>query len=173
MFAPIRRLSFLLATGVLLAACSAAGAAPVTSPPATTAGASGALTVGSASGALGTYLTGADGRTLYVFTKDSANASTCSGTCSQNWPALTVSNGVAPQAASGVTGTLGTFARADGTTQVTIAGMPLYYYSGDSKAGDTNGQGKLGAWFVAPASGQLSVPSSAPSTSPTKNPYGY
>jgi predicted lipoprotein with Yx(FWY)xxD motif len=173
MFAPVRRLSLLLAAGALLTACSAVGTAPATTPTATSDTGSGALAIGSTSGTLGTYLTGAEGRTLYVFTKDSPNASTCSGTCAQTWPALTVGNGQAPQAGSGVTGMLGTFARTDGTTQVTVGGMPLYYYSGDSKAGDTNGQGKLGVWFVAPASGQLNVPSSAPSTTPTRDPYGY
>ena len=170
-----RHLPLALAAGALLVACSAT-VSPSTPPPSAAAGGgagSGASSVSTASGALGTYLTGADGRTLYVFTKDSPNASTCSGTCAQTWPAFTVGNGQVPQPGSGVTGMLATFARADGTTQVTVNGMPLYYYSGDSKAGDTNGQGKLGVWFVAPASGQLSVPSSAPTSPPSRSPYGY
>jgi hypothetical protein len=76
------------------------------------------------------------------------------------------------------TDTFGTITRSDGTTQVTYNRMPLYYYSGDSAAGDTNGQGKLGVWFVAPVSGTVmsSVPASMAPASPASNatyPSGY
>ena len=60
-----------------------------------------------------------------------------------------------------MTGTLATFARKDGTLQVTVNGRPLYYYAGDAKAGDTTGQGVGGKWFVATPDGTL--PSAAPS----------
>jgi predicted lipoprotein with Yx(FWY)xxD motif len=44
-----------------------------------------------------------------------------------------------------VTGTVGTFTRTDnGTTQVTYKGLPLYFWKGDTKAGDVDGQGKGG-----------------------------
>ena len=66
-----------------------------------------------------------------------------------------------------MTGTFASFVRADGTTQVTHNGMPLYYFAGDTKAGDTNGQGVNGVWFVAtPAGGG---PAGSPSAAPTKN----
>ena len=49
---------------------------------------------------------------------------------------------------------LGTSKRADGTLGVTYAGHPLYYFSGDQAAGDTNGKGSDGFgakwWPVAP-----------------------
>jgi predicted lipoprotein with Yx(FWY)xxD motif len=51
---------------------------------------------------------------------------------------------------------LGTTTRSDGTTQVTYNGHPLYYYAGDSKAGDMNGQdiSQFGAkWYVLDANG--------------------
>jgi hypothetical protein len=56
-----------------------------------------------------------------------------------------------------------TITRADGTVQVTYNHMPLYYFAGDSAAGDTKGQGTLGVWFVAPVSGTVTA-STAPAT---------
>jgi predicted lipoprotein with Yx(FWY)xxD motif len=121
---------------------------------------------------LGAVLTGAGGKTLYVLTKDSANASTCTGACATTWPPLTVPTaGTAVTPGAGVTGTFSTFARADGSMQVAINGKPLYYFSGDTNAGDTNGQGKGGVWFAATSSGAPASgapaggsPSAAPST---------
>jgi predicted lipoprotein with Yx(FWY)xxD motif len=52
---------------------------------------------------------------------------------------MTVASGTTPSAGAGVSGTLGTITRDDGTTQVTYNGRPLYHYSGDSAPGDTNG----------------------------------
>lgn len=48
-----------------------------------------------------------------------------------------------------VTGALTTFAREDGTLQVAYNGMPLYYFANDAVAGETNGQGIGGFWFIA------------------------
>ncbi len=50
---------------------------------------------------------------------------------------------------------LGTTAAADGATQVTYNGHPLYYFAGDSAAGDANGQGLNGVWFVAAPDGSM------------------
>jgi hypothetical protein len=72
------------------------------------------------------------------------------------------------------TGTFATITRSDGIVQVTYNHMPLYYFSGDSKAGDTTGQGKNGVWFVAPVSGSVpsggAATSAAPSTAATPAP---
>lgn len=95
---------------------------------------------------LGTILTDAAGRTLYIYKKDSMNVSNCSGGCAQNWPALTTA--ATPTLASGIAGTLGTITRSDGTKQVTYNGMPLYYFRADSKPGDTNGQDIGDVWYV-------------------------
>lgn len=170
----IRRMTgLLLAAGLLVAACTTA-ATPI--PP---AGGGGGLTVATGnSAALGAVLTGADGKTLYVLTKDSANASTCTGTCATNWPPLTVpAGGAGVTPGAGVTGTFSTFARADGSMQVAINGKPLYYFAADTKAGDTNGQGQGGVWFAAtpngsPASGGAPAGGS-PSAEPTKGGYDY
>ena len=128
-------------------ASEAASAAPSAAP---SAAAGGALTLTVATSATaGKYLAGADGKTLYVFSPDTANKSACTGSCATNWPPLTVAAGGSAPTATGATGTLATFARDDGTTQVSYNGKPLYYFANDKAAGDTNGQGVAGKWTVA------------------------
>jgi len=108
-----------------------------------------AYVVDAASGSVGAYLTGEDGRTLYTFKPDSANTSSCTDSCAQTWPPLVVTTADTLKAGSGATGTLTTFARPDGTMQAAYNGAPLYYFNGDTTAGDTNGQGIGGNWYVA------------------------
>jgi predicted lipoprotein with Yx(FWY)xxD motif len=104
---------------------------------------------------LGRILVGGNGRSLYLFEKDKGPMSTCNGACASSWPPLT-SDGK-PQAGSGVDAAkLSTSKRSDGAQQVVYAGHPLYYYAGDSAAGDTNGEGldQFGAeWYVVSSSG--------------------
>jgi predicted lipoprotein with Yx(FWY)xxD motif len=139
--------------------------APTGTPvPSTTGG----LTITVMQGSLGAYLAGPSGHALYVLTNDSTNTSTCTDSCAQSWPPLLVSAGQNPEPGAGVTGALGTFARADGGTQVTVGGMPVYYFAGDTTANQTNGQGVGGVWFLAtpdgtPLGAASSVPSAAPS----------
>lgn len=109
----------------------------------------GALQVTVATGTAGTYLAGRDGLALYVFKKDSGTTSSCYDACATAWPPLLVGAGETTTAGAGVGGTFGTTSRTDGTTQVTYDGAPLYYFAGDSTAGDTNGQGLNGVWFLA------------------------
>jgi len=101
--------------------------------------------------ALGSFLAGPNGNTLYTFKKDTANSgkSACSGGCAGAWPALTVAAGTTPTAGTGVTGTLATITRDDGSLQVTYNGLPLYYFKNDAAPGDTKGQGVGGVWAVA------------------------
>jgi predicted lipoprotein with Yx(FWY)xxD motif len=82
-----------------------------------------------------TVLTNAQGFTLYWFAPDTATRSTCYGTCAGYWPPVTGT----PSAGPGVTGKLGTINRADGTTQVTYDGHPLYTYVGDTAPGQAFG----------------------------------
>ena len=149
-----------LVVGVALfaSACSSAAATP---------GAPTALTIGSTSDTtMGAYLTGQNGMTLYVLTKDTPDTSTCTGTCATKWPPVAVSSGATITGPTGATGTFATITRADGMIQVVYNHMPVYYYSGDSKAGDTTGQGTLGIWFVAPLSGSLATAPAAPASTP-------
>jgi predicted lipoprotein with Yx(FWY)xxD motif len=104
----------------------------------------------------GNYLVDSKGRTLYLFQKDKTSKSRCSGDCAADWPPLLTSG---KPKASGLArkSLLGTSTRRDGKTQVTYNGHPLYYYVGDSKAGDMIGQGisAFGArWYAVTPSGR-------------------
>jgi predicted lipoprotein with Yx(FWY)xxD motif len=116
---------------------------PASSVPTTT------IEVGTATGELGTWLTGVDGLTLYTFEPDGANSSSCVDDCAEAWPPFTVESGATLVAGEDVTGTLSTFERADGSLQVSYDGAPLYYFASDTGPGDTNGQGLGDRWFVA------------------------
>jgi predicted lipoprotein with Yx(FWY)xxD motif len=97
---------------------------------------------------LGAILTDAQGKTLYLFTKDAENVSNCYDQCATAWPPLLVAEGEKPTAGEGATGTLETIERTDGTYQVAYNGMPLYYYAKDTEAGQATGQDVGGVWFV-------------------------
>lgn len=111
----------------------------------------GSIVVKVATTGMGVVLVGPTGLTLYIKSGDSKNTSTCTGGCLQAWPPLTVPAGATATTGTGVTGTLGTFVRPDtGKTQVTYKGLPLYYYVGDSKPGDTTGDGVGGFKLATP-----------------------
>jgi predicted lipoprotein with Yx(FWY)xxD motif len=116
---------------------------------------SGPATVKTTSSPLGTILVDGSGRTLYLFERDTTSKSTCAGSCATDWPPLTTT-GSAKASGQTKASMLGTTRRADGTTEVTYAGHPLYYYIGDGGPGDTNGQNidAFGAeWYVLAPSG--------------------
>lgn len=115
-----------------------------------------AATIGVESrGSLGKILTDTQGRTVYLFQKDTSTTSTCSGACATQWPAVTTKG--KPTVGSGLTASkVGTTKRSDGSQQVTYNGHPLYRYIGDQNAGDVNGQGinAFGAnWYVVSPAG--------------------
>jgi predicted lipoprotein with Yx(FWY)xxD motif len=111
-----------------------------------------AVMLGSKSG-LGSFLVDARGMTLYIFKSDTTGVSNCGAGCASAWPPLDIKAGLTPAGGSGVTGKLDVFKRSDGSLQVTYNGWPLYYFSGDTNPGDTNGQGIGGLWFAAPLAG--------------------
>jgi predicted lipoprotein with Yx(FWY)xxD motif len=99
-----------------------------------------------------TVLTNGKGFTLYWFAPDTSTMSACNGTCAAYWPPVTGT----PAAGPGVTGRLGTIRRADGSTQATYDGHPLYTYVGDTAPGQANGNNldlNGGLWHEVPASG--------------------
>jgi len=151
-----------VAGAMVLAACggsstssSSGSAAGDGAPAAGSAGGSGATSVvGTKTGSLGTFLVDGKGRALYLWEADHGSTSTCTGACAQAWPPLTITG--PPKASGAVRGSLlGTTKRADGSREVTYAGHPLYLFAGDSRAGQTTGEGSTGFgapwWVVTPA----------------------
>lgn len=143
---------------LLVAACGSSGSATHATNASATAGKSAAkttrLTIGTAKGSMGTYLTGASGRAVYMWVADSSGKSVCAGTCAQNWPPVTTAS--KPAVIGGANAAdLGTTVRSGGAKQVTYNGHPLYYYIGDSGPGMTSGQGSDGFgakwWLMAPS----------------------
>jgi predicted lipoprotein with Yx(FWY)xxD motif len=101
---------------------------------------SSSTTVSTAKTGLGMVVANAQGRTLYLFEKDSRRHSACSGACAAFWPPL-ITHGK-PTARNGAKqALLGTIKRSNGTRQVTYAGHPLYLYVQDTKRGETTGEG--------------------------------
>jgi predicted lipoprotein with Yx(FWY)xxD motif len=95
----------------------------------------------------GQILTDADGNSLYFFSKDTKDNSECLGGCRDIWPVffvenLTVDNGLDIL-------DFATITRTDGALQTTYKGWPLYYFSNDAAAGDTNGNQVNNIWYVA------------------------
>jgi predicted lipoprotein with Yx(FWY)xxD motif len=129
------------------------GAAPTATPAAKSGG---AASIKTGSGDPGTFLVDSAGRTLYLWKADTGSSSTCSGACAQAWPPLTTTG--KPQAGDGAKASLlGTTKRSDGTSEVTYAGHPLYYFSGDTKPGQASGQNSdaFGAeWYVVAPNGK-------------------
>jgi predicted lipoprotein with Yx(FWY)xxD motif len=158
----------LAAAALMIAACgsSSTTSSPAAAPAATTASGAAAssgsalktATIGGA-----TVLTNAQGFTLYWFAPDTSTTSNCNGTCATYWPPV---KGPAT-AGTGVTGKLGTITRADGSTQATYNGHPLYTYKGDTAPGQDKGNNlniEGGLWHDVTASGGA-APAPAASTS--------
>ena len=100
------------------------------------AGAASAVTVATTKNAkMGTILV--SGKTLYTL-KPSTTA--CTAACLKVWPALVLPAGVTKaKAGSGVSAAkLGTV-KHNGVVQVTYGGKPLYFFVGDTKAGQVHG----------------------------------
>ena len=171
------RLAIPMGMALLAAACGSSSS----TPSATSAGASASATPAAASsgggtvittssGSAGSFLTNSSGRAIYLWVKDGKNSSACSGACAGAWPPVTAT-GTVTASGGAVAADLGTITRSDGTKQVTYDGHPLYYYVGDSAAGQVTGQGSdsFGAkwWLVAPSGSAItsSVPASSSSGS--------
>ncbi|HLH66489.1 MAG TPA: hypothetical protein VKV27_12370 [Solirubrobacteraceae bacterium] len=177
----------IVAVALTVAACgssssssSASSSSSSSAAPAASASSSGASSAGAkltvAKGKDGSYLAGPNGHALYMWMGDKPGKSNCTGGCAGAWPPLTTSG--APVAGSGVVAAdLGTIKRSDGSMQVTYKGHPLYYFSGDSAAGQINGEGSDGFgarwWLVSPAGSPITTGTAHSSSSSSGGAYGY
>ena len=149
----------LVAVALIAAACGSSSTTPKSPGSPAAAGASASATASSSGTALKTatiggvtVLTSAKGFTLYSFAPDTATTSNCNGACATYWPPV---KGPAT-AGSGVTGTLTTIKRSDGSMQAAYDGHPLYTYAADTAPGQAKGNGlnlSGGVWHEVTASG--------------------
>lgn len=164
-----------LAALALMAALAGCGGSPgttgtspavtspaATSPAATTAAPTGgsptaaaAVDLKTASSSAGNIVVDANGMSVYFFTNDvkDSGTSACTGACLGMWPPV-LTTAAAPSA-EGVSGTLGTITTPDGAKQVTLNGLPLYYYVQDKNPGDILGQGVNDVWYLANPAGEM------------------
>ena len=165
------KLGIPLASALLAAACSSSAAAsspssaPASSAPAAGSSASASTTgtvITTHAGSAGAFLTNGSGRAVYLWAKDGMNMSACSGACAAAWPPVPAT-GKLTAAGGAKASDLGTITRSGGTKQVTYDGHPLYYFVGDSAAGQTNGQASdnFGAkwWLVASSGAKITASS--------------
>jgi predicted lipoprotein with Yx(FWY)xxD motif len=140
---------------------SSAPAAGSSAPAATTASTS-STGITTAKTKIGTVLTTAQGFTIYWFAIDTPTKSNCSGACAAFWPPLKGKPTMA--AGASLTGKFGSIKRADGTTQSTYMGHPLYLFKEDLRPGQVNGNKfniEGGLWYA-------STPTGAKLTTATK-----
>ena len=136
------------AVGAVSAIALALTIAFVASPAPVATGGPGGQTLDARTVAGKNLLTNAKGLTLYTFAPDK-NKSVCYGDCATYWPPVPGNMSAGP----GVTGTIGTIIRTDGTTQATYDGHPLYTYIGDHGPGTASGNHRNlngGLWFDVP-----------------------
>lgn len=157
---------------VVAATLALAGCGGTDLPAATSSGAaSGSATLlsGTVTGHGTVVVAGSNHMTVYQFASDTSGSGTsaCTEACITTWPPVTVTAGTTPTAATGLTATIGTISRTDGKgTQVTYNGRPVYFFSGDAKPGDSNGN--YPGWSVVPVGGGAGA-----ATTSTGNGYQY
>ena len=158
----------LAALALTVSACASSGSG---SGSANTTPAAGGSTVSQTTVGGQQVLTDSKGMVLYWFVIDTPTTSKCVGSCLTFWP-------VVPgpvTAGSGVTGTLGTITRSDGSKQATYDGHPLYTFAGDKSAGQNKGNGvnaNGGLWWEMTVNGST-PPASAAATAGGGGGYGY
>jgi predicted lipoprotein with Yx(FWY)xxD motif len=112
------------------------------------------------------------GRTLYRLKPETAHHVLCGSDCLKFWPALTVkAKTTKVKLPDGIKGKIGYLKRGK-RFQVTLGGKPLYTFSGDSAAGQANGQNIMtfgGTWLSLPV-GTPAPPAPAPPAPPAPPP---
>ncbi|MFD3328174.1 SCO0930 family lipoprotein [Streptomyces sp. NPDC058701] len=146
--------------GKKAAKAAAAAPAPAPAPEEGGAGAGGAVEADAALAVandpkLGDHIVDGKGMTVYRFKPDTQwpMVSKCEGACLEKWPA------VPPVDKANAKGIIEknyrVLDRPDGKKQQSVDCWPVYTFSGDKKAGDTNGQGVGGTWYAVSPDGKL------------------
>jgi len=167
----------LAALALTVSACGSSGSSSsATSTPAAGASsaspAAGGSTVSQTTVGGQQVLTDSKGMVLYWFAIDTPTTSKCEGSCLTFWP-------VVPgpvTAGSGVTGTLGTITRSDGSKQATYDGHPLYTFAGDKSPGQNKGNGvnaSGGLWWEMTVNGSTPTPAAKTSSTAAGGGGGY
>ena len=116
-----------------------------------------APTLTAKSSSYGRVLFDGRGLVLYAFTRDKNGRSACYGACAKAWPVYYAKATL--RAGTGIKRSLiGATKRRDGRRQITYAGRPLYYYVGDTRAGQILCQNVVefgGTWLIVRPSGKL------------------
>ncbi len=162
----------LAALALTVSACGSSASTPAAGGNSNSAAAAGGSTVTEKTIGGQQVLVDSQGMTLYWFAPDTSSKSNCSGSCATYWPPV---KGPVT-AGSGVTGTLGTITRSDGSTQATYIGHPLYTYVGDKSPGQNKGNGlniSGGLWYEMTVSGSTPAPGSTAQSTSGGGAYGY
>ena len=143
----MRIFTLALASAFLVAACGGAAVAPSPSPSPT---AKPVIVAKTADSTFGKILVDKEGKTLYIWFKDTDENSQCYDACATVWPPFVVeSKNIGGDGV--VNGKLGASTRKDGKLQATYNGHPLYYFVRDNATTPTSGQGSTGfgaLWVV-------------------------
>ncbi|MCU1665642.1 MAG: hypothetical protein JWR58_5707 [Pseudonocardia sp.] len=108
------------------------------------------------SGPLGVVATDGAGHLMYRSDADTAAPSTsnCTGPCAQTWLPVLVAAGQEPELLGVDPAVVGRLSRPEGTTQLTLAGWPLYRHRDDQGGLQSAGQsGADGIWFAVTPTG--------------------
>lgn len=104
----------------------------------------------------GVHVVVGEGMSVYLYEPDEGGAIACVDACTNNWPPVIADSDITVGEELD-RGLVDTVERPDGTSQVTYGGHPLYTYVRDAEAGDANGQGLGGAFFLLSPGGDAVV----------------
>jgi predicted lipoprotein with Yx(FWY)xxD motif len=163
----------ILAAALVVAGCGSGSGG--TASPSGASGATGKTVSVKQIDGTGSVLVDARGAALYASDQEMSGKVLCTDACTSFWTPLTISGG---SPSGSVNGKLGTVARPDGGTQVTLDKKPLYSFTED-KPGKVSGDGFSDAfggqkftWHVV-AVGKTSGSSNGSGGSQDSSGYGY
>jgi predicted lipoprotein with Yx(FWY)xxD motif len=169
-------LALSLAAVVALAACGSddnSSSSSTSASTATPASGGKAIVVAASRPQVGRVVVTENGQTVYTLTGADGKAVACQGPCLTAWPPVLVVSGTSDRGGTGVKDVASTAGA--GGRQVTLAGLPVYTYSGDGP-GQANGDGISnfgGTWHVVKVGGAAASTGSSSTSSTSRSGYGY